>query len=206
MASVGGHPGRPPDPQTQPDAVAAFLDRHNLGTRTDRPARVQDVVTQRPGHGRVVHDRGRGGVQRGHPTGMRFIAAQAARVQHGRVRDAVGAGAVGDVGKPAQLAAVNRYDDLSALVVADAVGSAVLLEQRDTASAQCRLQRAGLVVEPGVDHPAVAPGLMPGDVVFLLEDRDGGARIDLSDPSGHRQPHNPTADDRDPTRHVSCLL
>ncbi len=110
------------------DAVGTLLDGDDLAASTHRAAGVLDAVTQPAGHRPVVDDRGRGGVQRGHPAGVRFVAAQVVPVQHGGVRDAVGLCPARDVGEPAQLAVVDRDHDLAALVVADAVRGAVLFE------------------------------------------------------------------------------
>ena len=57
---------------------------------------------------------------------------------------------------------------------------------------QLRLERAGLVIEPGVHDAAVVRALMGGDAIFRLENYECSLRH-----SGHRgrQTNDPAADD-----------
>ena len=59
------------------------------------------------------------------------------------------------------------------------------------------LERAGRVVDAGMDDAAVAPGLVRRDVALLLEHRDGGVRAQLGQAARHGEPDDPGADDPD---------
>src|SRR5678816_2380904 len=77
----------------------------------------------------------------------------------------------------------------------------ILLAERhhlaDAGHCEPRLHRAGLVVEPAVEHSAIVSGLVAADGVFLLE--HGDARIGklLPEAVGRRQSDDATADDND---------
>ena len=68
-----------------------------------------------------------------------------------------------------------RDDELAAPDDLDAVVRAVLLQLGLALAAQAGLHRARGVVDPGVDHAAVVPGLLPADRRVLLDDPQPGA-------------------------------
>ena len=64
-------------------------------------------------------------------------------------------------------------------------------------AARARLERSRCVVEAGVDDAGVAPGLVPGRRLLLLEDDDREARPRLDQPPGRRQADEAGAHDGD---------
>jgi hypothetical protein len=100
--------------------------------------------------------------------------------------------------QPAQLALVEGDHHLAALVVGQAVAGAELAQQLDASAAQPGLERPGGVVEAGVDDPAVAAGLVPGQGRLLLEHGHGqvaphaGHVVGQGDPDD-AAPHDPDA-------------
>src|SRR4051794_12814681 len=62
-----------------------------------------------------------------------------------------------------------RDDQLSTDLMGDIVLLAELDHLPDSADRQARLDRAGLVVDAGMQHPAVIPGLVPPDRWLFLE-------------------------------------
>ena len=80
--------------------------------------------------------------------------AQAAQAGH-----RVGAAAALELVQARELALVQGDDDLAAALDGDAALLAVVVQARGALDAQARLQRAGLVVDAGVDDPGVVAGL-----------------------------------------------
>ena len=72
---------------------------------------------------------------------------------------------------------------------------AEVAEQAEAAAAQARLQRAGGVVDPGVDHAAVVGGLVLGQGHLLLQHHH--LRLGLGDHelAGGGQTEDPAPDD-----------
>jgi hypothetical protein len=120
---------------------------------------------------------------------------QLAAVDDADAGHAVGPGAFGDGVQPLPLLVVQRHQDLADLVVGEALLGAEVLEQADPAAAQQCLERAGLVVEAGVDDAAVAAGLVRGEPVLLLEEGDLGVGSKLEQPSRHCRTDDAAADD-----------
>ena len=103
------------------------------------------------------------------------------------------AGVQGLEGRP--LALHGRGDDLAAAAVGDAVLFAQLVEEAVARDAQPRLQRPRRVIDPGVDHLAVAAGgLLAGARVPLQDHQVGMAR---GQAGGHGQAHDAGADHHD---------
>ena len=102
---------------------------------------------------------------------------------------------------------VDRDHELAADLVGDAPLPAVLDHRHPAGRAQPGLLRAGLVVDAGVDDAGVAPGLVPGDPVLLVEHDDGQRRLGLAQRPGGRQPDDARADDDGLVVHgrPSCL-
>src|SRR5438034_11538991 len=65
------------------------------------------------------------------------------------------------------------------------------------ANAEPRLQRTGRVVDPRMDHAAVVPALVGGDLRFFLEDDHPDAGLAVDDFSGGRQADQARANDRE---------
>ena len=100
-----------------------------------------------------------------------------------------------DIVEPCQVALVRRDDDLAAALRRDPVLLAVGVQRPASLHAQSRFQRAGGVVDPGVDDAAVVPRLVCGDPVLLLEHEDAKPVVAQQRLAGDRQPENPRADD-----------
>src|SRR3954452_2848695 len=136
-------------------------------------------------------------MQRGDPRSgeaevVELVAAQAGQLGH-----------AGDAAPPlelvegGQLGGVERDDHLAAALVGDPPVLAVGVEIPRALNAQPRLERTGRVVDAGVDHAAVAGGLVPPRLCLALEhdhSRAGAAQQHLA---RHRQPHDAGANDRD---------
>ena len=79
----------------------------------------------------------------------------------------------------------------------DAVLGAELPQHRSAPTAEPGLERAGLVVEAGVDDAAVVPGLVGRDAVLLVEHGDLGAREPARHLTRHGEAEDARADDTD---------
>src|SRR3970040_356483 len=76
-----------------------------------------------------------------------------------------------------RLRLARRDDDLAAQLVADAVLVAEAHQLLSAGDAVLRLQRAGRVVDAGVDDAAVVAALVRRQRLFLLDDADPQARV-----------------------------
>ena len=107
----------------------------------------------------------------------------------------IGPGLGGQVLQYGQLLRAGGGHDLARAPAGDALPRAQLVQQRIAAHAQARLPQLAAVVQPGVDHLAVAGGGLPAETVLALHDHQvPGAP---GKPLGHRQAHHPGPDDRD---------
>src|SRR5581483_95628 len=93
----------------------------------------------------------------------------------------VGLPALVDRLQPRQLRLVGGHDHLAAALPRDAVGVAELLHLARALHARARLERAGLVVDAGVDDAAVVPGLVGRETLFLLQHEQAKARVGLAE-------------------------
>ena len=88
------------------------------------------------------------------------------------------------------------HDQLAAALVRDPLRLAVLVHAPRARHAQPGFQRSRLVVDAGMDHPAVVAGLVAGDVVLGFDHggtQPGPPRRELA---RHRQPDYAAAHDR----------
>ena len=142
----------------------------------------------------VVDDPGRGHVQGRDGTDVRLVLPGLLAGEPGDL-EPVGEPALVQPREAGQLVLAGGHDELAA----DLVGDALLLGEGDhrrrAGAAHEGLLRAGRVVEAGVDHPAVAPGLVGGPAVLLLDQGDVGVRVLAAEPLGDGQPDDPAADD-----------
>jgi hypothetical protein len=134
-------------------------------------------------------------VEGGDAGDVRLELAQLAAVEVTHSRNPVGAGPLGDAVQSPLLLGVERHEHLAALVVDDVAFQAERTEQSDAATAQRRLQGARWVVEPGVDHPAVATGLVGCEPILLLQQGDSRIRPYLEHASGDCCSEDASADD-----------
>jgi hypothetical protein len=86
-----------------------------------------------------------------------------------------------------ELRLCRRNDELAAALVRDALLVAVPVQLGAALDAEASLQRARRVVDPGVDDPAVATGLVRGDPRLLLQDAHAGAGLTEQALARHRQ-------------------
>jgi hypothetical protein len=64
-------------------------------------------------------------------------------------------------------------------------------------SAQLRFEASGLIIDAGVDDPAVAPGLMPGPSILFFEDCDSDLGVSLDDGPSDGEPNDAATDDNE---------
>jgi hypothetical protein len=90
------------------------------------------------------------------------------------------------------LGLVGGHDQLPELAVRNAMLGAARVEPFPTLDAHARLPGIARVVDPRVDHPAVATGGLPGDPAVALENDDAatcarqrGPRGEADDPAAH---------------------
>jgi hypothetical protein len=72
---------------------------------------------------------------------------------------------------------VGGHNQFSAYIVSDAVVLGELDEFAAAIHAVDGLQRSGLVIDTGVDHPAVMSGLVIGQSFFFLNQKNAQVRI-----------------------------
>ena len=111
--------------------------------------------------------------------------------------DLVGHRALADGREGRKLGRVERDDELAGPLDRDAALVAVRLQVALALATEARLQRAGRVVQPGVEHAAVVAGLMARDVRLLLDERDAQVGVRLQEPERGRESEDPGADDAD---------
>ena len=157
--------------------------------------RVRELLRERPGDVREVHDPGVRRVQRRRAAAVRLDLGDLAGRQAPQPRHLVLAPSPLELVEPAQLALVARDDQLPAALVLDPLGLAELVHLAGALDAQASLERAGHVVDARVDDAAVGARLAAGDGRPVLEhDRvePGAAAGQLA---GDGQPEDPAPDD-----------
>src|SRR5207302_100523 len=137
----------------------AAAEADELGFQPHVPAAVADLGGVGLGHLLVIDDARLGDEQPGDPGHVRLALADLLGRQPPDALQAVGEPAALQLGQGRQLALVRGDDDLAAALVGDPVVGAVAVHQLPAVGAVLGLERAGLVVEAGVDDPAVVPGL-----------------------------------------------
>src|SRR5262249_2472430 len=91
--------------------------------------------------------------------------------------------------KGREFALISGNDELPAAIVRDAVLLAEAVHEFAAFGAVLRLGRTRLVIETGVNHAAVVPGLVLGDVLFGFDYRnrsapgEGQRRSEANDPA-----------------------
>ena len=128
---------------------------------------------------------------------MRLVLRDLRAGEQPETLQAIGAAALVDRLQARQLALVGGHDDLAAPFPADPVGVAEFLHEPRALDAEAGLQRAGLVVDAGMDDAAVVARLVGGQTWFLVEDGDAGAGVGLREGQGGRQPDDTAPDERD---------
>ena len=118
-----------------------------------------------------------------------FFSGKAAQLE------AVGPPPFRQIVQDGQLLRAGGDHDLAAALVGNVVGLAEAVECLPPPGAVLRLEGAGAVVEAGVDHPAVVPGLVRGQLRLRLQ-QGQGIPPPPAQRQRRRQPHDASADDR----------
>ena len=126
---------------------------------------------------------------------MGFDFAKLLATQHSQARDAIGNPALMQLLEPRNLLGAGRDHELAALFEGNPMLLAEALHGRGPGDAVARLQRAGLVVEAGVDDSAVMSGLVRGHAIFFLHDDQRHLWKAQRDLESCRQSDNPGAND-----------
>jgi len=92
---------------------------------------------------------------------------------------------------------LSRYDDLATVFVVNTVLVAELLEESGAANAVLGLERAGTVVDAGVDAAVVVARLVQAEGCLLFEDHASGGGEALGELEGSGEADNASADDGD---------
>ncbi len=131
------------------------------------------------------------------PAASGSISRSSGAVEPPQPRDVVRAGAALELVQPRELGVVDGHDELAAALVAHAVLVAELVQLAGAGDAQLGLQRAGRVVDAGVDDAGVVAGLVGGDAVLALEDHHGGVRPAVQQLAGGGEAEDAGPDDGD---------
>ena len=149
----------------------------DLGGQGELDTGLAQLAFQGAGDGGEIDDSGAGGVQCRHASAFRLDLADLAGVDAAQARDAVGVGALFQVGQPGQFVFADRDDELAAAFDRDLVLLAVLVHELRAGHAQPGLERAGGVVNAGMDDAGVVAGLVLGHLGGLVDDQDLGVRV-----------------------------
>src|SRR5215204_493948 len=196
-----------------PDAILSDVERHargglldvgHLARRENRAATLGDDTGHRLGDLRVVDDPSGLDEETAQTTNPRFAPGDLRFVKTLDV-DAVGAGAFIERLHARQLGWFGGYEELAALLIVDALIAAEPRRRLHALAAELGFETSRLVIDTGVDDPAVAPGLVTRQRGLLLQHRDGDPREPLRHlhrrgeaddaPANHRQieiSHSPT--------------
>ncbi len=135
---------------------------------------------QDPGHGlahlRVVHDAAGGREQCRHTGHVGLTAAQLCAVETLQTQS-IGSGTLQQRFHPDDLGVVGGHDQFAGVTVGDALLVTEFARASRAGRAQLGLQRAWLVVDPGVDDPAVVAGLVTGERRLLLHQDQARTRM-----------------------------
>jgi hypothetical protein len=126
---------------------------------------------------------------------VRLQRGQRVAIEPADAGDAVGTCPLLDGIQPPLLLAVQGDQHLAALDVGEGMLGAEVAQQTGPSPAQPGLERARRVVQARVHDPAVAPGLVPGQLGLLLQQGHGGALVGQLQPSGHRGTEDAAAHD-----------
>ncbi|MCY1406192.1 hypothetical protein D9M71_214510 [compost metagenome] len=184
-----GHQARAGDQVAAAEFVAGGAHQHFLGAlvEADDFGAVADLATgglELAAHGGgdfgVADDAAGRHEDAAHADDVRLALAQLAGAQPVALQ-AVGGGAFPERLHALHLQLAGGHQQLAALVVADAVPVAEGLGGLVAGQAELRLEAAGGVVDAGVDHAAVVPGLVARRAGFLLQQEDLRVRVDLGE-------------------------
>ena len=136
-------------------------------------------------------------MQRRHAAGVRLDLGDLAAVDPAQPGDLVLATPPLELVESRQLGLVGGDDQLAVAPRLDPALVAVGVEQPGALDAEPRLERAGGVVDAGVDDAARVGGLVGGEPVLALEHAEGRVRVPGEQLAGDREPEDAAADDDD---------
>ena len=170
--------------------------RADLGPRSDFVARLRQEPRQGASDVAEIHGAGEGHPEPFDAAYVRLMVGDAVRA------DALGLhsvrpGAAFQLVERRDLIALRRDHHLAGLGRGDTVLATELEQPRAATDAELGLERTRRVIEPRVDDPAVASGLVGRDLWLFFEDDDGESGVGAPDRVGCRQPDDPAADDGD---------
>src|SRR3974390_2210944 len=150
--------------------VAVVTQAGDFGVKDDFAAAGGDQLGVLVGDVFVIHDAGGGHEQGADAVGVRFKFAELVALEQAQAGDSVGDSALMQFLKARDFVGSGGDDQLAALLVGNGVLGAEALHGGASGDAVARLERAGAVVEAGVNDAAVVSGLVGGDAVFFLDD------------------------------------
>ena len=147
------------------------VDADDLGAGEQPATAVHDQGSQGATDPDVVDDAGRLHPERRHAGHVRFEFLGLAE-SDSPDRYAIGLAALVQLLQRRELLRTGGHHELAADLHRDAVFDREVPHRSGAGRAQPSLETPRCVVEPGVDHARIAPGLVPGDLCFLLQHRD----------------------------------
>ncbi len=195
--AVDQQPGADVSPGGLHPQVRSDLDRRDLRPRFHLGAPFLQATGQRGGDRREIDRSGPGHVQTLDALRVGLYVADSRPVQTPQVGDSVGDPPPMDLLQGRYLGGVDGHEDLPVGPVLESLLGAEGAEKSDPRHAESRLQRAGPVIDPGVDHPTVVAGLVNAHSRFLFQkdDADAGGRLGQAQP--RCEPEDPPSDDCD---------
>ncbi len=193
QAAGQGHRPLPAHTDGESSAWQAFrpLER---GRDDDRAARVLDLALKGQHIAVAVEHPALGRQNGGVSVQLRL---QRSRLDAGQVLEAlnaVGRGLLEDGLDAFDLSFLGRHDQLAAFPMIDLAAFQEVIEGAPSPDAELRLQGAGRIVEPAVDHLGIARGDPLADVRLLLQHQHRQAAPRQRPAAG--EPHSPRAYDR----------
>ena len=177
--------------------AAATRQIQNPSSCADFPAPLCDELRVFLRHGNVVGDAGDRHVERANAGAVRLDLPQPFRADHREIRNAIGCAAPLEFFERGQFLFARGDHHLPAKLVREAMLPAEGHHRRGALDAGPGLERAGLVVNAGMDHAAVVAGLVRGDAVLFLQDQDSLAGESPRGFQGARQADDSATDDYD---------
>jgi len=108
---------------------------------------------------------------------------------------AVSFSALAEVFEAGEFVRMGGDDDFATDLVGDVVFAAELYHGRGTGYAEAGFQRAGLVIDAGVDDAAVVSALVAGDAVFFFENEETEMGEAAGDLEGDGEAYRAATDD-----------
>ena len=175
-------------------AVGAFETR-DFGVQRHQAAGSFQIALQTQHEGVAVDDAGGFGIDAEQRVYLGFHRFDLLARQPRQLADAVDARLALVVAQYLGLGFGGCHDQLANALVGHVEGFAVFVKERLAAHAQMRLERAGGIVDAGVDYLGVAAGCFRADDAVALQHQHLAAG--LSKRPGNRQAHHACADDND---------